>query len=244
MIYRNVFLFIAFATGCITAHAQTAVSLDDGGKIAVNGQLKYLHDPSQTLTIEDARKLVFADYPSRYSPNIRFDRSAHWFKVDLVNNSKHTEWLLEVAYSPLDQVDVYFQDTNGSLIHKRSGDHFPIATDLPHRHPIFAFHIPPSQRQEVYIRVFTISSVQVPITFSHREAFLKTSYKIQLLNGLFYGAMVLMILYQLFLLLFGFPSNYVYYVLTLLTMVNVVSFFPGLLLLFVSFLATQNSMTC
>jgi two-component system, sensor histidine kinase LadS len=226
--HRRIFLFFFLITGCLPAYTQTALSLDDGGKIGVNGRLSYLRDANQTLTFEEVRNREFAPYPSEYSPNIGFDRSAHWFKLNIQNESSFTEWLLEVAYSPLDQIDLYLTDSNNSVTHKSSGDHFPIAQrDLPHRHPIFAFNIKQGETQQVYVRIHTISSVQVPITLWHREAFLKTSYKVQLLNGLFYGAMVLMILYQLFLFLSVRDKITFYYVLTLLTMVNVVSFFQG-----------------
>ena len=198
------------------------------GKIVVNGQLSYLRDSTGSLSFAAAKEMKFSPYPSEYSPNIGFDRSPHWFKLDITNASSSTQWLLEVAYSPLDQIDVYFLGTDGSYIHKTAGDHYPIRQrDLQHRHPVFSFNIEHGQIQDVYVRVKTISSVQVPITFWHREGFLKTQYKVQLLNGLFYGAMVLMILYQLFLFLSVRDRITFYYVLTLLTMVNVVSFFQG-----------------
>ena len=198
------------------------------GKIVVNGQLGYLRDSTGSLSFASAKEMKFLPYPSEYSPNIGFDRSPHWFKLDITNTSASTEWLLEVAYSPLDQIDVYFIDSDGSYIHKTAGDHYPIdQRDLQHRHPVFSFNIERGQTQDVYVRVKTISSVQVPITFWHREGFLKTQYKVQLLNGLFYGAMVLMILYQLFLFFSVRDRITFYYVLTLLTMVNVVSFFQG-----------------
>jgi len=73
----------------------------------------------------------------------------------------------------------------------------------------------------------------VPVTFWSRDAFQKTTYKVQLLNGLFYGAMLLMILYQLFLFFSIRDRITFYYVLTLLTMVNVVSFFQGYSFLYV-----------
>jgi two-component system, sensor histidine kinase LadS len=228
MTYRRIFLSILFITGCLPAYTQPQLYLPDWGKVEVNGQLSYLRDTSQILTFDDVRTMSFTEPHSEYSPNIGFDRSAHWFKFVITNESKATEWLLEVAYSPLDQIDLYIAGSDDTLVHKVSGDHFPIAErDLPHRHPIFSFHISHGQSKSVYLRVHTISSVQVPVTIWHREAFLKTSYKIQLLNGLFYGAMLLMTLYQLFLFLSVRDRITFYYVLTLLTMVNVVSFFQG-----------------
>jgi signal transduction histidine kinase len=85
----------------------------------------------------------------------------------------------------------------------------------------------PGSEKQVFIRVQSISSVQVPITLWHRTAFMRTSYNIQLLNGLFYGAMLVMILYQLFLYFSSRSRITLFYVLTLISMVNVVAFFQG-----------------
>ncbi|WP_276367491.1 sensor histidine kinase [Chryseolinea sp. H1M3-3] len=224
--YR-ILLFVSFITGSLLSSAQT-LQLTDIGKIQVNGQLGYLRDDSQSLTTDDVKNMTFMSINTKYAPNLGFDRAAHWFKLEVNNVSASAEWLLEVAYSPLDQIDLYMVDKDGTPIHRTSGDHFPItARDLPHRHPIFAFEILPGQTRDIFLRVQTISSVQVPIIFWHRDGFLKTSYKVQLLNGLFYGAMVLMILYQLFLFFSVRDKITFYYVLTLVTMVNVVAFFQG-----------------
>ena len=182
----------------------------------VNGQLGYFRDTTQTLTLKDVKKISFTPSSSEYSPNIGFDRSAHWFKMEVTNQMESTEWLMEVAYAPLDQIDFYLLDNDSILVHKTSGDHFPIKDrDLAHRHPIFEFNMMKGESKTVYLRVQSISSVQVPITIWDRNAFLRTSYKVQLLNGLFYGAMILMILYQLFLFVSTRDKITFYYVLTL-----------------------------
>jgi len=231
--YSRILLFVAFITGSLSSSAQT-LFLTEAGRVHVNGQLGYWRDATQAMTVEDLRDMAFTAPQSAYSPNIGFDRAAHWFKVEIDNVSESREWLLEVAYAPLDQIDFYLIGPDSTFIHKTSGDHFPITQrDLPHRHPIFEFNILPGQSETIYLRVQSISSVQVPITFWHRDAFLRTSSKIQLLNGLFYGAMLLMILYQLFLFLSIRDKITFYYVLTLLTMVNVVAFFQGYSFLYV-----------
>src|SRR5688572_7006206 len=225
--HRRTLLFVFFITGCLSASGQ--LQLAEPGRIDVNGQLSYLRDATQTLTLTDIRSKEFIPPHSKYSPNIGFDRAAHWFKLDIRNVSESAEWLLEVAYSPLDQIDFYMIMSDSSVMHKTSGDHFSMTRqrDLHHRHPIFAFKILPEESRTIYLRVQTISSVQVPITFWHRNAFLRTSYKIQMFNGLFYGAMALMIFYQLFLFFSVRDRITFYYVLTLFSMVNVVAFFQG-----------------
>ncbi|MBL7859080.1 MAG: sensor histidine kinase [Cyclobacteriaceae bacterium] len=223
----RIVLLLIFLTSTYASLAQP-ITLTGSGRVDVNGNLTYYRDATQTLSLEEVRVRDFTKPESPSSPNIGFDRSAHWFKIDITNQTENPEWLLEVAYAPLDQIDFYIADEDGAILQKTGGDHFPIAQrDLPHRQPVFSFSILPGQSKTLYLRVLTISSVQVPVTVWDRNAFFKTSYTIQLLNGLFYGAMLVMILYQLFLFLSIRDKITFYYVLTLLTMINVVSFFQG-----------------
>ena len=224
---NRILLTIAFITGSLYSGAQP-VLLNSAGKVNVNGQLSYWRDETSTLTLNDVKNKSFAPLQSASSPNIGFDRAAHWFKLEIANVSEFPQWLMEIAYAPLDQIDFYVEGSDSASIHKVSGDHYPISQrDVRHRHPVFSFHIQKGQSAIIYLRVQSISSVQVPLTFWNRDGFLKTAYNIQLLNGLFYGAMFLMIFYQLFLFFAIKDKITFYYVLTLLTMVNVVAFFQG-----------------
>ncbi len=225
--HRKVFLSLLLIMGCLSSFSQ-ALSLVESGRVDVNGQVFYLRDDTNKRTLAEVRSMSFSRLPSRSSPNIGFDRAAHWFKLEVENHTAFVAWLLEVAYAPLDQIDFFLVGDDGSVIHKTSGDHYPIALrDVTHRHPIFSMDVLPSQSKTIYLRVQSISSVQVPIIFWHRSAFLAASYNVQLINGMFYGAMFLMILYQLFLFLSARVKINLYYVLTLVTMVNVVAFFQG-----------------
>src|SRR5690606_363930 len=118
-------------------------------------------------------------------------------------------------------------------LHKTNGDIFPISKrDLPYRHPIFTFTIDPGQSNVLFLRVQTISSVQVPLVFWTPQTFQTASHHTQLINGLFYGAMFIMIMYQLFLFLSIRDRSTGYYVLTLIAMANVIAFFQGYTFLF------------
>src|SRR5690606_25211905 len=144
------------------------------------------------------------------------------------------DWLLEIPYARLDQIDLYVEPDSGSVwLHKPGGDIFPIADrDLPQRHPIFNVHIGPDQTRQVYLRVQTISSVQMPVILCASEKFYQAAYRTQIVNGFFYGAMLVMALYQLFLFASIRDRTTLYYVLTLVSMANVIAFFQGYTFLF------------
>jgi signal transduction histidine kinase len=208
--------------------------LKASGHTSVNGHLLYLRDSSNQLSIDQVQPKKFLPVDVNKSPNFGFDRKAYWFKLTVSNQSDEKEWLLEASYSPLDRIDFYTQsDTGSTFIHKVAGDNFPIKIrDIRHRHSVFTFNVLPGESKNIYLRIKTTSSVQVPLHLWHNKAFTWASFKVQLLNGLFYGAMLIMVLYQLFLFFFVRDKITLYYVFTLLAMANILSFFQGYSFLF------------
>jgi signal transduction histidine kinase len=225
--FRELFILTAILFFSLSASSQTVV-LKDSGHTPVKGHLQFWRDQQGNLTVYDIEKLNLLPFDPDLSPNFGFDQTVYWFKVEISNQSSEPDWLLEISYSPLDQIDFYMLSDSGKMIHKVSGDMFPISVrDVPHRHPVFTFSLKPQQTKLIYLRVHTTSSLQLPLNVWHRNAFMWMSFKVQIFNGLFYGAMLIMVLYQLFLLFFLRDRITFYYVLTLLSMTNIVAFFQG-----------------
>jgi two-component system, sensor histidine kinase LadS len=208
------------------ATAQT-IELTSDKRQHVDGRLKYLRDETNSLTINDVSKKKLHAVTDEKAPNFGFDRTTYWFRVDLLNHTEREDWLLEIDFAPIDSIDFYVQ-SKGEWQHKVDGDMMPIAVrDIRHRQPIFSFKLPTDTLTAIYLRVKTTSSVQIPITLWQRSEFFHASFKIQLFNGLFFGAMALMTLYQLFLFFSVRDRITFYYVLTLLSMTTVIAFFHG-----------------
>lgn len=220
-------LSLLFALLVFQSVGQTVI-LTNEGNVAVEEKMLFWRDEAGSLTLEEVKLLQLNKLYSSGSPNFGFDRAAYWFKLEVTNHSDDPRWLLELTYSPLDQIDFYGHDESGNLVHKVSGDTYPIATrDMAHRNSNFTFSIPPKAHQTIYLRVQTISSVQVPVVLWRESVFHEANNTNQLINGLFYGGLLLMLVYQLFQYFFQPSKITFYYIITIMSMVNVVSFFQG-----------------
>jgi len=199
--------------------------LTKDGYLPVKSNLVYWRDDTGKLTLQDMQTKKMEAVPGNESPGFGFDRAVYWFRMDVENASTETNWLVEVNYSPLDRVDLFAQnDTSSVWTQRTAGDFYP---STPYRHPVFPVKIPVHAKRSLYLRIETTSSVQVPVVLWDREAFAEASNNLQIVNGLFYGAMLIMTLYQLFLFFSIRDRITFYYVLTLLAMINVVAFFQG-----------------
>ncbi|HTE32023.1 MAG TPA: sensor histidine kinase [Chryseolinea sp.] len=224
---QRILIFVSL-TFCITAGFSQDLILTDSGRLVVNNKMKYLRDESCQFSLEDVIKSPFHQLTEVKAPNFGFDNAAYWFKLDVVNRSNSPNWLLEINFSPLDKVDFYLQDDSGNWMHEKAGDMFPIVIrDVMYRHPVFSVNIRPASSRTAYLRVETSSSVQVPAILWRPDVFSRVSSHLQFINGLFYGAMVLMTLYHLFLFFSLRDRITLFYVMTLIAMTNIVSFFQG-----------------
>lgn len=203
-------------------------------RVDVLGRMSHLRDETGALTLNHVLGMGFSPLTPDESPNYGFDRATHWFKLEVANQSEIKDWFVDIPFSPLNQIDFYLEkDSSAGWVHKVAGDSFPIELrDIRYQNPVFAFSVLPGQTKTIYMRIKTTSSVQVPVVLWQRDAFFRHSFNIQIINGLFYGAMLLMTLYQLFLFISIRERVTLYYVLTLLAMTNVVAFFQGYLFLY------------
>ena len=215
-------LFVAHCTFC------QVLELTESGRVVVGNRMGYWKDSGDTVTIDNIDAIHFDTLKKEGIPNFGFDYSEYWFKMEVSNKTADTEWLLEIDFAPLDKVDFYIQDSSSRWVHMTAGDLLPLqARDVLHRHPVFPFQISQGKTQTIYLHIKTISSVQVPAIIWNQKEFARASYHTQIINGLFYGAMFIMVFYQLFLFFSIRDKITFYYVLTLLAMTNVVSFFQG-----------------
>jgi signal transduction histidine kinase len=210
------------------------VILTDEGRVDVRGAVQYWRDVQGKLDINTVQSIQFIPHDTDRAPSFGFDESVYWFKLEVVNRSSIEDWLLDVTFSPVDVVELYEQNDSSRWIRRESGDHFPVtAREIEHRHPVFSCDIPVDTSKTFYLRVKTNSSVQLPITFWERERFFKAYFNVEVFNGLFYGAMLIMILYQLFLFFSIRDKITFFYVLALLSMTNAVALFQGYTYLYI-----------
>jgi signal transduction histidine kinase len=212
----------------LSSFAAQSQSIDLTGedRIEVRGPIRHLRDTKGTLTFKDIRERQLPIQHER-TLNYGFDHAAHWLSFDVENQSSNEDWMLEVSFAPLDKVEFFIQNDTG-WVSKIAGDQLPMSVrDVLYPHPVFVFKVRSGENRTIFLRVTSTSSVQVPLFIWKHNSFITKSVTAQVLNGLFYGAMMVMILYQLFLFISTRDRITLSYVLTLVAMMHVVAFFQG-----------------
>ncbi|KAB8317084.1 GGDEF domain-containing protein [Tolypothrix campylonemoides VB511288] len=185
--------------------AQPALTLDAGTRdVSLAPYTRYFHDVGGHETIEtiiagDAKR--FAPLPGGNSAFGFQPDGAFWFHARLLNRrADEPRWLLVQSYALSDYIDVYARYPDGRIVHSVGGDHRPFAArSIHHRHPNFWIDLPAGTPVDVYVRVASESSMQVPLELYTPTAFTEASRDAQLGIGLYYGILLALFFYNLVL---------------------------------------------
>lgn len=132
-------------------------------------------------------------------PNYGLDKSDYWFKFSVSNDSENlAERYIEISYPLLDVVEVFGVMSGEVTFQYQMGHTRPFqARPIDHRNFVFPIRLEANENIEIYLRINSFHSMQVPITLWTEEAFWKNDGVNQLIQGAYYGALVVMILFSL-----------------------------------------------
>ena len=199
------------------AAAQSLLDLDrHSAQVALAPFTGYYHDPGGRLDLPGAERARvegrFRLLPGGNS-SFGFQRGAYWFHFAARNADADTpRWLLVQGFALSDRIDVYTHSDDGGARHQRGGDNLPFdSRAIRYRHPNFWIDLPVGQRVDVYVRVQSQSSMQVPLTLYTPSAFTEQSRDAQLGIGIYYGILLALFFYNLVLWLSLRDSSYFWY---------------------------------
>jgi serine phosphatase RsbU (regulator of sigma subunit) len=194
------------------------ISTDETIRLKGN-QIEVFEDASASMDIEAISKLKtlsFKTLQGNAVPNFGFSRSNIWIRFTLDGNQfTDDSFILEVKNPVLDRIDLYeFHSTEYKLINE-TGDLFEHnSRQINHRN--FRFDIRPSkQEQKVYYLMVNSGGEQlyVPLILHSKSKVAVTDLKDQIIIGSYFGIIIFVILFNLFLYLIIKERSHIYYVL-------------------------------
>ena len=187
--------------------------------------LEFLEDPTGDLTINDVASPEFSArfVPSDMDvPNFGFTDSAYWVRLPLRNESQLTDrWFLQVDFPNMHYVDLYTPRADGSGFDvKQTGSFQPSSTrDIQHPRIVFDETIALQDEQAYYLRFENGASMTLALTAWTPDAFAEHSKLEYALGGLYFGALLALLAYNLFLLVSLRERSYLYLVMVLASMI-------------------------
>jgi signal transduction histidine kinase/DNA-binding response OmpR family regulator len=221
--------------------SQVLMLTDEQGEYPLGLYLEYLQDPEGKLTIGDVTSAAYDKKFVRSEmavPNFGYTTSAVWARFQVRNESRvRNEWMLEVASPETSYISLYtprsvicIDPANCDYAVKQTGTFLPFDTrDIANHEFIFKVSFPLAQYQTVYMRFQSHSALVLPLTIWSLESFAASETTEQFALGLFYGALIILAGYNLFLFFSLRDLNYFSYIVFILCVVVYRLYADGLL---------------
>jgi signal transduction histidine kinase/CheY-like chemotaxis protein len=152
--------------------------------------------------------------PSRSTVNRGFTRDSCWLRLQIEpGDAVESDWQLRVNYPLLDHIDVFIRSGEQQPVQYEAGmaRHFS-ARPLPRREPTFPLTLNAGQVTTVLIGVQSNHTMQIPVSLWRSDALAQRQKRDDQLQAAFFGAMLIMMLYNLFLFASIREKVYLYYV--------------------------------
>jgi signal transduction histidine kinase/CheY-like chemotaxis protein len=176
--------------------------------------LFYLEDPSGQLGIGDVSK-ADAGFRrlERSTAGFGFSASHYWFRFTVSNQTQlHHSWFLELEYNRIDHFDVYVPDGDG-FRQQTLGDQLSFdQRDIPLHTHVAMFSLLPNATKTIYLKVSSEGNLTLPLRIYSARSLLQHATSAMLVQGVYFGIIVAMVFYNLFIFSATRDVSYFYYV--------------------------------
>lgn len=215
------FIIYSFCTNAIASSTDIApLYLNEGqSEYDLAGNIEFLDDPQGDLGIHQllmaGSKLQWRTHQGT-SPSFGYTRNAIWIKRTLSTDQLQptlARYVLQIHYSLLDEIDVFYVSNGSVEEHFSTGESKPFGERaIKHRNFIFPLTLTNSKNITIYIRFRTTGSMRLPISLWTETAFFDHEQRAMGWQGIFAGALMVMLLYNLTLAIFAKDKTYFFYV--------------------------------
>lgn len=213
---------LAFVLLCLLAAAGRAqpLVLGEQGRHDLNAHVQFIEDPTRQMTLDEvlqpAQQARFRPMrDSGPSANFGLTRSAIWLRVELqAPAGSRPDWLLELAYSALDRLELYAPRPGGGWIRHVGGDLEPFTRRaIAHRNHVMPVSLPAGETTALYLRLASDGVVAAPLRLWRAEALWHADQVAYTVLSLYFGLLIGLLLYNLLLWVSVRDGSYLVYVL-------------------------------
>jgi len=205
------------SAGASMPPGEIAIVSDDS--YVLSRAFTWLEDKDGRLTLDDIVKpqaqAAFRPVPpGGPGANFGLTRSAIWLRIALnVSPASPHDWMLELAYPPLDRLELYSSRGNGGFERQLGGDLQPYASRaVPHRNHVLPLRLNPGAQTVLYLRLKSEGTVVAPVTLWRPAALWQHDQAAYAALSLYFGLLIGLLLYNLLLFVAVRDIGYLYYV--------------------------------
>ena len=196
--------------------------------IRIGNNLEILEDPNGSFSPDSLFNAEGFQKSESEVPNLGITSSTFWIRFSIKNESPNNELLLELAYPIMDQVTFHSKNENGEIESIRYGQDMRYdVRKYDHQNYIFDLNLEPEETKTYLISIKTGEQILVPLNVGTRQRIFEHNLGRDLISGLYFGIILVMAFYNLFIFLSTRDNSYMYYILYILFVGAVQACFQG-----------------
>ncbi len=184
-----------------------------------------LEDPTGIYSFDE---ISTSDYANQYSDypgeviSLGITKSVYWIRFKVVNlgiEEKVAGKFLQMKNSNIDKIDIYIPASNDDYIVKKVGVSRPNSNrDIIDNTWVFQLPKEMNEQKYIYLRLESTSALRLPIICWNADSFIADSFLKNLGFGAFYGILLAMLIFNLFIYFVLRDKAYLFYVLYIMFM--------------------------
>ncbi len=213
------FVLLVLAVSCLLSRSLAQKKLILNGEQVdynLNPYLDVLDDKDRAWTIDD---VLSEKISSQFKPatstslNPGITSSAWWVRFELTDSTDNN-WVLHVEYPGINKIDLFIVDSSGRIVSKHGGALVPFnQREIKDRRTVFRIGPGNATTRRLYVRFESQSSVVLNMRLRTLQRYMVADHDAQFYLGGFYGSVLILLLYNLFLFLAIRDTTYMFYVL-------------------------------
>lgn len=145
-------------------------------------------------------------------PNLGYTNKTIWLMMRIMN-SVDRQWLMEIANSRINEIDLFVVENNRIINSKKLGDHFPYhLNSIKNANPIFKIDMIENQEYVIFLKCKGTEDLKFPIYFWQESELFQEISSRNVIWGIYFGFIFLIVLYNFFLWLVIRDTSLVYYI--------------------------------
>ena len=219
-------LFFSIILTSSAGYAQVVYNFDKG-VMSIGGKAEYFIDSasSQNIqTIQHQQNFIKSD---KDVPDFGLLQVPVWVKLKVTNQSNNKGLVVKFDQALLSNIDFYYPQQDVYLVNK-SGDARPFNSRINNYHKfIYHLNIAPHATHTYFFRIKSNLKMQMPIYLGDRDSIENSNLVLNTCFGIFFGVILVMFFYNLFVYFSLKDSIYLIYVIYILVVGLVQSTFEG-----------------
>ena len=180
----------------------------------LDSEMSVFHDETNSLNWEDVLLKEFIPN-SDARPNLGFESGAVWVKFRVKNNSNDDNFRLQIHQPVLDTLNLFVLNSNRQLLDQKT---FGEGFEFDHREyetPYFLYDLSlkKGESKNILLKIETAEQIVLPVYVATLRASRWMAQTTDLLFGAYFGLIMALALYNLFIFFSVRDRSYLYYVL-------------------------------